>query len=303
MPGALTVLVNAASGKGHSEDDIQALRALFEAAGLKAHIVLARSGEELKALAQRLALAKPAAIVAGGGDGTVNTVASVLVGTDIALGVLPLGTLNHFARDARIPADVGLAVQTIAAGYRAKVDVGEVNERIFLNNSSLGLYPELVHHRENQQRRLGRGKWHAMFWATLTTMRRYPFLSVRLRLDEAEATLRAPFIFIGNNEYVMEGFDIGRRPRLDAGVLSVYVTARRGRLGLVALALRALFGRLRQARDFIARTAHSTARARGNRWRGDRHDGAARVSNPARSAARDRSRARGESRVSASLCV
>jgi diacylglycerol kinase family enzyme len=81
-------------------------------------------------------------------------------------------------------------------------------------------------------------------------LRRYPFLEVRLRINGSDLMRRTPFVFIGNNEYAMKGFRIGERARLDGGQLSLYVANRTGRLGLLRLALRALFGRLNQARDF-----------------------------------------------------
>jgi diacylglycerol kinase family enzyme len=212
---------------------------------------VAGSGAEMTAAA-RAALAEGRAIVvAGGGDGTINAVAAVLVGTGVAFGVLPLGTLNHFAKDIGIPLDLDGAVATIASGVRRNVDVGEVNGQIFLNNSSLGLYPDIVRDREKQQHRLGRGKWLAALWATVGALRRYPFLSVRLRLDDGQdQARRTPFVFIGNNEYIMHGFSIGARSRLDTGKLSLYVAQRPGRLGLLRLAWRALWGRLAQERDF-----------------------------------------------------
>lgn len=257
MPAPIPVILNANAGLGHPRDEIEKLSELFRAAGAQAKVHPARNGDDLVELARRLARDKPPVIVAGGGDGTINAVASALVGTDIALGVLPLGTLNHFAKDLGIAAELDQAVRDIVAGHSSRVDVGEVNGRIFLNNSSIGLYPVLVIHREKQRRRLGRGKWHALFWATLTVLRRSPFLDVRLALDGREEQRRASFIFIGNNAYEMEGFNIGSRPRLDGGALSLYATHRRGRWSLLGLALRALFGRLHQADDFDAYTAHS----------------------------------------------
>jgi diacylglycerol kinase family enzyme len=259
MAEPLPVIVNGAAGTGHTEADCEKLKQVFHDVGLQTRILPARSGEELRAIAEREVARKPVAIVAGGGDGTINTVASTIAGSSTALGVLPLGTLNHFAKDLQIPLDIPEAARTIAAGHVRNVDVGEVNGRFFINNSSLGLYPQIVRHREEQKRRLGRGKWPALFWATWTTLRRSPFLTVRLSLDGREQQFRSTFVFVGNNEYVMEGFNIGARERLDAGRLSVYVTQRRGRLGLLMLALRALFGRLRQAKDFGAATAHTIA--------------------------------------------
>ena len=257
MAQALPVIVNAAAGTGYREEYFETLREAFRAAGAQARILPAENGLEVESIARREARDKPPVLVAGGGDGTVSSVASAVVGTQTALGILPLGTLNHFAKDLKIPLTLEGAVRTIVANHQVQVDVGEVNGRTFINNSSLGLYPTLVIHREAQRRRLGRSKGHAFFWATMTVLRRHPMLDVRLCLDDVAETRRTPFVFVGNNEYRMEGFDIGSRERLDAGRLSLYLTQRHGRWALVGLAFRALFGTLRQAKDFEAPTAHS----------------------------------------------
>jgi len=130
--------------------------------------------------------------------------------------------------------------------------VGEVNGQIFINNSSLGLYPRIVHRRDKLQEREGSGKWSAFFRASLAVLRRYPFLRVRLNADGQEIERKTPFVLVGNNEYRMESLQMGVRAHLDAGRLSLYVAHRTGRLGLLRLAVRALFGRLRQAKDFDA---------------------------------------------------
>jgi diacylglycerol kinase family enzyme len=188
--------------------------------------------------------------VAGGGDGTLNAVASRIVGSQTVFGILPLGTLNHFAKDLGIPLDPHVALAGIPGGRVVAVDVGEVNGKYFLNNSSLGLYPDIVHDRTRQQRRLGRGKWIAFMWAVWGALRSSPFLTVRLIVNGESAPHRTPFVFIGNNAYRMEGFQIGSRAGLTDGVLSVYVAEGARRWHLVVLGLRALFGRLRQAREF-----------------------------------------------------
>ncbi|HKQ53548.1 MAG TPA: diacylglycerol kinase family protein [Pyrinomonadaceae bacterium] len=251
-PARPAVILNASSGTGDKEIVRKRLAGLFSEGGLDARISLAQSGEDIIELARSAVREGCRPIVAGGGDGTVNAVASVIVGTDNTLGVLPLGTLNHFAKDLHLPLDLDAAARVIAEGREARVDVGEVEGRIFLNNSSLGLYPSIVRHREKQQERLGRGKWPAFLWATLTVLKRYPFLSVRLSTDDQRLIRRTPFVFVGNNEYEMESFDIGARSCLDAGHLSLYVAHRTGRLGLLRLAWRALFGGLRDAEDFDA---------------------------------------------------
>lgn len=225
--------------------------ALFGAAGVAADISLAKNGAEIVDLARAATQGDCTVIVAGGGDGTINAVASAVMGTEKTLGVLPLGTLNHFAKDLKIPLDLEGAVSVLLSGHTSKVDVGEVNGRIFLNNSSLGLYPTIVREREKKQR-LGTGKWPAFVWAAIAVFRRYPFLHVHVIAEGKNFDLRTPFVFVGNNKYVMEGFNIGRRERLDQGQLSVNVTNRTGRWGLVRLALRALLGHLREEKDFRA---------------------------------------------------
>jgi diacylglycerol kinase family enzyme len=178
-------------------------------------------------------------------------VARVALQANKILGVLPFGTMNHFAKDLHIPLDLEGAVNTIIAGHTVNIDIGEVNSHTFLNNSSLGLYPSIVREREKQQR-LGWGKWPAYVWAALSVLRRYPFLDIRLSVDGKELASRTPFVFIGNNEYQMESLNIGGRTCLDGGELSLYMTTDTSRLELIRLALRALFGGLRQEKDFLA---------------------------------------------------
>jgi diacylglycerol kinase family enzyme len=248
----IEVIVNSRSGPGHEAGVQQRLEAAFKAAGVEARITLAGSGSEVIALAQRAAKGDADTIVAAGGDGTISSVAAEIVGTDKTLGVLPFGTMNHFAKDLLIPLDIADAIETIVAGHESRVDVGEVNRRIFINNSSLGLYPSIVWEREKQQRRLGWGKWPAYIWAALAVLRRYPFLDVRVGVDGKQLVSRTPFVFIGNNEYEMETLNVGGRACLDKGELSLYMTNRTGRLGLIRLALHALLGGLHQEKHFVA---------------------------------------------------
>ena len=245
---AIPLIVNARAGGSSSVVD--QLPEMFRAAGLEAELLRAGDGAEIPDLVRSALRGRPQCIVAGGGDGTINTVAGALAGSDIPLGVLPLGTLNHFARDLGIPADIEAAVHVIAAGKTIKVDVGEVNGHLFLNNSSLGLYPRMVHDRDRQQQRLGRNKWTALLRSALTLLHRYPLLDVRVRVDGVDLVRRTPLVFVGNNAYAMEGLHIGTRERIDGGTLSLYIPRCPGRLALFGIAFRALFGRLRPASDF-----------------------------------------------------
>jgi diacylglycerol kinase family enzyme len=175
------------------------------------------------------------ALVAAGGDGTVNAVASVVAGTQVPLGVLPLGTLNHFAKDAGIPLDLDAAMRVILTGRTRAVDVGEVNGRIFLNNASLGVYPRIVQLRE-RYREKGLGKWLAALWASLAVLRRHPFMTVNIETPDRNILRRSPAVLVANNAYETAGAALGSRSSLDRGVLALYVTNAGARVGLVRLA-------------------------------------------------------------------
>ncbi|MED5620971.1 diacylglycerol/lipid kinase family protein [Ideonella sp. BN130291] len=251
-------IINGSAGSGCDDAWLAQHRDAMEALGAEeGRITLARDGSQIAAAARAALDAGCERVVAGGGDGTVSAVAAHLVGREAALGVLPLGTLNHFAKDLRLPLDTLAAFQTLREGRVQAVDVGEVNGEYFINNSSLGLYPRIVRGRERQQRQLGRGKWPAFVWACLHTLRRYPFVDLHLKVDGRDFYHRTPFVFVGNNEYQMSGLRIGARERLDGGQLSLYLAHRTGRWGLLRLALHALVGRLHQVKDF--RSVHTDA--------------------------------------------
>ena len=188
---------------------------------------------------------RPEAVVAGGGDGTVSAVASALAGTTTPLGVLPLGTLNHFAKDAGIPLDLPKAVATVAARYARRVDVGRVNDRVFINNASIGVYPSIVESRD-RLREQGRSKWAALVLATMDVLRREGEVTIRLEDDRATILARTPFVFVGNNEYLAEGLRLGARARLDAGKLYAYFAPPVRTRDLPKLFVYALIGRARR---------------------------------------------------------
>jgi diacylglycerol kinase family enzyme len=268
MESPIVVIVNATAGTGLPGDWAGQLQEKFSKAGLQAQVQVMQSGSEIEPAVAKAVKTGVQIVVAGGGDGTVSAVASGLARTGVTLGVLPMGTLNHFAKDLGIPLDQDEAIAVIAAGHRLDVDAGEVNGRIFINNSSLGLYPDIVREREKRQHRLGHGKWRALLAASIGAARRYPVFTVHVDVEGKTLVRRTPFVFIGNNEYTMEGFEIGGRAAMDRGSLSLYLTHRMGRFGLLQLAVMALFRRLQQARDFdmltagefVVRTGHKRLR-------------------------------------------
>ena len=210
--------------------------------GGDARVVITKRGDDISALAARALGEHRHPIVAGGGDGTVNAVAGKLAGTDTPLGVLPMGTLNHFAKDAGIPLNLAAAVRNLFTGQVTRVDVGEVNGRVFVNNSGVGFYPHFVRQREEQEKR-GHVKRVAFMLALRATVRRYFRLRIKLRMDQAEALEHmTPFLFVGNNRYQTSGLHIGTRSRLDSGRLWVCTAPTLGRRDVMAVAMRTLVG-------------------------------------------------------------
>jgi YegS/Rv2252/BmrU family lipid kinase len=248
MDKRVTVILNSGAGSAGDDDTEKTVRSEFERAGSQVTVRRVRSGEDLISTAQA-AMSECDVLVAGGGDGTISAVASVAAQEGKVLGVLPLGTLNHFSKDLGIPQEIAGAVDVIEGGNIRQIDIAEVNGRYFINNSSIGLYPRLVLTRERQQR-LGHGKWWAALWALTRMVRWYPFQNVKLELEGNELRRKTPFVFIGNNVYEMDLYNIGGRPRLDEGKLCIYLLRRSGRTGLVLLIFRTLFGGLRRDKNF-----------------------------------------------------
>jgi diacylglycerol kinase family enzyme len=187
----------------------------------------------------------PQAVVAAGGDGTVSTVAAALAGTSTPLGVLPLGALNHFAKDVGVPADLAAAVHLIAAHRVRPVDVGCVNDKTFVNNASIGVYPSVVERRD-RLRQKGHSKWRATAAATLAVLRTGSELAIRLKAERTEIVARTPFLFVGNNEYLVEGIKLGARTKLDEGRVYAYYAPPVRTQDLPLLLARSLSGRVRE---------------------------------------------------------
>jgi diacylglycerol kinase family enzyme len=239
----VAVIMNIAAGSiglARAEEQRAAVRDAFVAAGVEVDLRPAE-GPKLTETARAAAASGVDAVVAAGGDGTVSAVASALAGGDVPMAVLPLGTLNHFARDLGMPKDLAEAARAIAEGRLARVDVGEVNGRVFVNNSSIGLYPLVVRAREAEQKRTGHGKWRAMAAAIWRVLRRFPLVSVLVKTEAGSIVTRTPFVFVGNNTYEFRPLAIGRRSALDGGHLCLYTFRCTSRWKLLWLAVRAIF--------------------------------------------------------------
>jgi diacylglycerol kinase family enzyme len=257
----ISVIINERSGGSAEPEAGLQIQSLFAKHGVRVRLERVRDPGDLAART-RQAASRGDTLVAAGGDGTVNAVAGVAVETHTVVGVLPMGTLNHFAKDLGIPLELASAVRVLVERRVTRVDVGEVNGRSFVNNSSIGVYPDIVVQRD-ELRRQGHRKWTAFALATARALRRYRGVVVRITAGHSTETARTPFLFIGNNEYHVDGMRLGGRDRLDAGRLFAYLAPRlRGR-DLPRLLVLALLGRARghQALEsFAAEELHVATR-------------------------------------------
>ncbi len=247
--GKALVFVNASSGWDAKEGAPEKLATLFEEAGVDAEVQYVRKGVNLAELAREAVHDGAEVVVAGGGDGTLSAVAAGLIATDVAFGVLPVGTLNHFARDLKIPLDLDKAAQVVLQGNSTYVDVGEVNGKTFLNNSILGLYPVFRFLRATAERSGWTGKL-GFLRALVGVFYRFPWLKVRLHLNGQEQVRKTPYILVANNEHAMTGYRLGERKSLTDGKLWLYVMKPHTRWGLVWMLLHVLTGQFTAQRFF-----------------------------------------------------
>jgi YegS/Rv2252/BmrU family lipid kinase len=233
------VILNSASGAGGADAARESITSRLQQSNVEVEFLTLEEGLDLAAEVRRHVATGVTLVIAGGGDGTVNAVGNAILGLPVRLGVLPLGTLNHFARDLGIPLDLEAALDVVVAGHTMPVDAAEVNGRIFINNSSVGLYPRIVRLRERYQRRRT-SKWIIAAWATLRVMRTGRPLRVQLTVEGAQVMRTTPLVFIGNNAYRMAGFEAGSRESLQGGTLALYVVKTTGRWRLLRLFWRIL---------------------------------------------------------------
>lgn len=244
-PARIAIVRNPRSG---SAPETSALFRAAHVADLPVTIADAPLGSALAPWLQRIA-ADYDIVVAAGGDGTVSSVAGAVARAGKTLAIIPTGTLNHFARDAGIPTNLDDAAAVIAHGRERLVDIGAINDRVFVNNVSLGNYPRMVHERDQLEQR-GRSHTVATAIAVSRTWWHLRKLTVFLDIDGKALTRRSAFIVVGNGSYVLSGFALGKRDQISDGKLSLYVAPSTGRLGALMLPMRALIGSLERHEQF-----------------------------------------------------
>lgn len=250
IDGPLLIVLNPGSGAQDADDARRRIAAVLDAAGRAHEFIAVEDPAQLGGIAADCALRAAAtggAVVAAGGDGTINAVAHAVLEAGCRFGVLPMGTFNYFGRTHHIPEDLEAAARVLVEGELRPVQVGEVNGRIFLVNASVGMYPQLLEERETAKRQFGRSRAVAFVSALYTLLRNHRVLRLWLRCDDATGRVETPTLFVGNNRLQLEQIGMAEAACVDAGALAVIGLRPVSPLGMLALALRGTLGRLGDA--------------------------------------------------------
>jgi diacylglycerol kinase family enzyme len=242
------IALNASSGHTETEERRTTIESVLRDAGRQFHLTVIDQPDTIDQTASQLARQAAAAggvLVAAGGDGTINAVARQAIAHGCAFGVLPQGTFNYFGRTHGIPEELSEAVHALLAARLHPVQVGMVNDRVFLVNASVGLYPRLLEERELDKKQFGRSKLVAVLSAIKTILIPHRRLRLVLQIDGELRRLRTATFFVGNNRLQMEQVGI---PPLGAAVedgrLAAVAPRTKGKLGMLWLMLHGALGRL-----------------------------------------------------------
>lgn len=250
--GPFFIVMNAASGHNDADEERQIMAGVFENAGRKFELLKIENPSlisEVCERAVRLAAEQRGVVVAAGGDGTINAVASAVLGTCCPFGVLPQGTFNYFGRVHAIPEETRAAAVALLGASVSPVQVGSVNGRIFLVNASLGLYPQLLEDREAWKQQLGRSRLVAFLSGLATLLKARGQLKLEIELEGRSVSLRTPTLFVGNNHLQLTrvGIDEKHAGAVNRGELAGIALRPIGTLALFGLLTRGLLGRLGDA--------------------------------------------------------
>ncbi|OSZ74567.1 diacylglycerol kinase family protein [Hydrogenophaga sp. IBVHS1] len=249
----LRFILNGRSGSQDGDGTRAAIESTLQAAGRAGELNYCEPGElpQVAARAARQALAERSAIVAVGGDGTINAVSQAAHASGCAMGVIPRGTFNYFARTHGLPLDVAEATAQLLAARPVPVQVAAINEQVFLVNASVGLYPQLLEDREAWKSRFGRNRLVALGAAFATLMRTPNRLKLSIELDGIKRELRTLTLFVGNNRLQLEQVGVAEQKtgaaKPDSGRVTAVVLKPIGTLGMLRLMLSGALGSLGEA--------------------------------------------------------
>ncbi|HSI49863.1 MAG TPA: diacylglycerol kinase family protein [Ideonella sp.] len=243
----LAVVLNPRSGREPLAQRLSVLRRLFAEAGRQHAFFMAERGADLPsqaALALGWAKARQGAVIAAGGDGTINSVVQTVLPSGLPFGVLPQGTFNYFGRAHGIPANTEQAARRLLQSQPRPIQVGLLNDRAFLVNASLGLYPRLLEDREAYKRHYGRNRIVALFAALATVLSRRGQWLIEIEQGGQRRSARTSTLFVGNNRLQLDQVGIEEGALLDQDRLAAVMVDPVGPLALLGLGLRGALGRL-----------------------------------------------------------
>lgn len=250
----LVVVLNAGSGRADVDRAQRAITEVLTGAGRAHELLRIERGmavADVAAEAVQRARAQRGAVVAAGGDGTLNAVAQAVLPAGLPFGVVPQGTFNYFSRTHGIASDTELATRALLRAQPAPVQVGLVNERLFLVNASVGLYPQLLEDREAYKQRYGRRRWVAVWSALVTLLHAHRPLRLQMACQGAQRAVRTPTLFVGNNALQLQQIGVPEADLLAQGQLVALMLKPVGTLAMLGLMLQGAFGRLGEAEDVL----------------------------------------------------
>lgn len=253
-PNSICVVAN--PGSGRNSRDAAAIERAMAAFGPGVELRRWRKGDDLDAFVRKAVADGHSTIVAAGGDGTVTGVAHALLGTDVNLGVLPLGTFNYFARGLGLPQEPEPAARAILGGHTRRISAGTVNGQLFLNNASLGIYPTILQAREDIYARWGRSRIMAHWSVARTLVRFQRPMRMRLTADGQPQNLRTPLVFVARSAYQLERFGLQGAQAISDDKFAVFVVHGGTRWDLFKLAMRLALRRVQVGRDVDLIYAH-----------------------------------------------
>jgi diacylglycerol kinase family enzyme len=247
------IVLNAGSGRGDTERRRAAVQQVLEEADRQYALFVVDDARQLPAVAQRAVdlAQQQGVVVAAGGDGTINTMAQAVLRSGRPFGVLPQGTFNYFSRTYDIPADISEATRVTLTGTVQPVQVGLVNDRVFLVNASLGLCPQLLEDRESYTEHFGRSRVVAMWAGIMTLLRGYSHLVMQLEREDETQVVRTPTLVVGNNVPQLARLSITEASALQQGQLAAITLRPAGTLAMMGLLLRGALGQLGEAENVL----------------------------------------------------
>ncbi|MBK7975046.1 MAG: diacylglycerol kinase [Deltaproteobacteria bacterium] len=244
------VVINEGSGKHGPGSASEVIGGVFTEAAREHHLDVVEDAAALPAAAARAverARARSGVVVVAGGDGTINAVARATLASGCPLGVVPHGTFNYFGRAHGLPTEPVDAARLLLSARARPVQVGLINDRVFLVNASLGLYPELIEDRETYKQRFGRSRVVAFGAGLATLLREHRQLRLGIADGPSMRYVRTPTLIVDNNRLQLDELGLAEAPAVESGELVAIALAPVGTLALLGLALRGALGRLGEA--------------------------------------------------------